>query len=323
MEPLHIQAAKQRPTSMQIFKYFSSLGIFAISAVLIASGSVSAFDGTIVEPGSLNSLGSISNGETGYSNKKKYKNADDALRQGILEYQAGEKLKATNALEYAADEGSVTANWKLGKMYADGDGVGIDDYKAYKYFIKVADKNSDISPYSRMAPAVAKAFVALGTYYRDGIKNTSIKPNLKLAHEFYHYAAAYFADSDGQYHLGRLYLDGMNGERDSRRAAQWLNLSAEKGHIYAMAILGNLLVNGDALVPAQIPKGLMWLDMAKEKANPKYDKWVIVLGENALLNANEEHKALAERFKKQFNNQVSNQVAGQSFITGQSFEQKK
>ena len=258
-----------------------------------------AFDGS---PAPTDPLKRISSPP--HSKNTKYKNADDALRQGALDYQAGEKLKATDALEYAADEGNVTANWKLGRMYADGDGVTIDDYKAYKYFMKVADENSDIGPNSRMAPAVAKAFVALGTYYRDGIKNSSIKPNVKRAHELFHYAAAYFADADGQYHLGRFYLDGLNGEKDSHRAAQWLNLSAEKGHVYAMAVLGNLLVNGDASVPAQVPKGLMWLDMAKEKANSKRDLWVIVLNENAFSKANDDHKSLAEKFKKQFVSQI-------------------
>ncbi len=234
---------------------------------------------------------------------KRYKTVNDALSQGFKDYQAGEKLKAADALEYAADEGNVTARWKLGRMYADGDGVSHDDYKAFQYFMKVADENADISPDSRFAPAVAKAFVALGVYYRDGIKNTKIKPNLHRAHELFHYAAAYFGDADGQYYLGKFYLDGIIDKNNTRQAAQWLNLSAEKGHVYAMAVLGNLLVNGDDNVPRQVPKGLMWLSMAKQKADQKNDIWVITLCDTATAQASDEQKELSERFKKQYANQ--------------------
>ncbi len=290
--------------SMLIFRHIVWFKISVLVSLVLCNGVVRAFDETVVDTDLSNVASHL---QASHSKHKKYKNAEDALRQGILDYQAGEKLKATDALEYAADEGNVTASWKLGRMYADGDGVSANDYKAYQYFMKVADENSDISPNSIMAPAVAKAFVALGTYYRDGIKNTVIKPNIKRSYELFHYAAAYFGDPDGQYHVGRFYLDGLSGEKDSRRAAQWLNLSAEKGHVYAMAILGNLLFNGDALIPAQVPKGLMWLDIAKEKANVKRDLWVSVLYDNAIVKANEEHKMLAEKFKKQFIGQSSNQ----------------
>jgi uncharacterized protein len=284
---------------------FKRLILIAGALLSLGLSNAFAFDGSPAEE----TLQSISPAAPLKMRGKGYRNASDALRLGIENYQSGEKSKAADALEYAADEGNIAARWKLGRMYADGDGVIHDDYKAYKHFLKVADENADVSPNSQFAPAVAKAFVALGTYYRDGIKNTNVKPNFTRAHELFHYAAAYFADADGQYHLGRLYLDGLTGEKgnypekDSRRAAQWLNLSAEKGHIYAMAILGNLLVNGDIHVAKQVPKGLMWLDLAKEKADKKRDLWVITLNDAALAQSTDEHKALAERFKAQHMNQ--------------------
>jgi uncharacterized protein len=295
---------------------FKRLILFLTALFIVISGNAFAFDGAPADE----TLERMSPAAPSKMRGRGYRNASDALRQGIENYQSGEKSKAADALEFAADEGNIAARWKLGRMYADGDGVIHDDYKAYKNFLKVADENADVSPNSQFAPTVAKAFVALGTYYRDGIKNTNVKPNLTRAHELFHYAAAYFADSDGQYHLGRLYLDGLAGEKgnypekDSRRAAQWLNLSAEKGHVYAMAVLGNLLVNGDTQVAKQVPKGLMWLDLAKEKADKKRDLWVITLNETAIQNANEEHKALAEKFKKQHASQMN---------TSQIFDQRK
>ncbi len=281
-----------------------SLSVAIVATLTLSAGSAFAFDGAPVEPGVLQPVSPAAPASAPRSRGKPYRNVSEALQQGVRDYQAGEKVKAADALEYAAGEGNVAAQWKLGRMYADGDGVRHDDYKAFQYFMRVADDNADISPESQFAPAVAKAFVALGTYYRDGIKNTSVKPNPHRAHELFHYAAAYFADSDGQYHLGRLYLDGALGDKDPRRAAQWLNLSAEKGHAYAMAILGNMLVAGAGGIPQQVPKGLMWLDLAKTKADPKRDLWVITLYDAARSTATDEQKALADRFKAQHSSQL-------------------
>ena len=269
-------------------------------------GSALAFDGTQVAPDRFENAAPLLANPPAARRAPPgglYHDIGDAIQQGVRDYKAGEKLKAADALEYAAGEGSLAAQWKLGRMYADGDGVDHDDLRAFQYFSKLADSNADISPDSRQAPAVAKAFVALGVYYLNGIPNTPVKANPNRAHELFHYAAAYFADPDGQYNLGRLYLDGTLGERDARRAAQWLNLSAEKGHTYAMAVLGNLLIDGSGGVPRQVPKGLMWLQMARSKADPKRDVWVFNLADVASQHASDEQKALAQRF-------LSQQVAG-------------
>ena len=48
----------------------------------------------------------------------------EAFRSGARALQAGEKEKALVSLEYAADQGVVAAQWKLGRMYAEGPGRG-------------------------------------------------------------------------------------------------------------------------------------------------------------------------------------------------------
>src|SRR5580704_17824025 len=45
-----------------------------------------------------------------------------------------EKAKALTALQYAAEQGQPAAQWKLGRMYADGDGVPQDQMRALTYF---------------------------------------------------------------------------------------------------------------------------------------------------------------------------------------------
>jgi uncharacterized protein len=196
-----------------------------------------------------------------------YGSVKEALRAGVRDYNSGNKIDAVRALEYAAGQGHLTAQWKLGRMYAAGDGVPSDDLKAFEYFSKIADENADETPGTVDGKIVAGAFVALGHYFQAGIAGSYVKPNRGRAYEMYHYAATYFRDPDAQMNLGRLHLDSKNPARDPRQAARWLKLAAEKGQPAAQALLGDLLVRGDG-VPRQSAEGLMWLMMAKDACAP-------------------------------------------------------
>src|SRR5215471_19582931 len=110
------------------------------------------------------------------------------------------------ALEYAAEGGHPVAQWKLGRMYAVGDGVAQDDMRAFEYFNRIANAHAEDSPSSPQAQIVANAFVALGRYYLNGIPNSKIKADPDRAREMFSYAAAYFGNADAQYDLARLYL---------------------------------------------------------------------------------------------------------------------
>ena len=228
-----------------------------------------------------------------------YESAKDALRSGVKNYNAGDKVAAVRALEFAADQGHALATWKLGRMYADGDGVPRNDLKAFGYFSRIADENSDEAPDSPRAGVVANSFVALGSYLLSGIKN-GLASNPERAAEMFLYAASYFGDPAGQYQLARLYLDGKGIERDERQAARWFNLAAEKGHAPAQALLGRMLVTGQG-IPQERARGLMWLTLAKQASDPKRDAWIYALHEDAFDAASETDRRTAlanlERFQ--------------------------
>src|SRR5437660_9972673 len=114
-----------------------------------------------------------------------------------------------NSLQYAAEGGHPVAQWKLGRMYADGDGVIQDDLRAFEYFSRIANAHAEDSPSAPQAAIVANAFVALGRYYLSGIPNTKIKVDADRAREMFSYAASYFGNADAQYDLARLYLNGI------------------------------------------------------------------------------------------------------------------
>jgi TPR repeat protein len=197
------------------------------------------------------------------------------------------------ALQYAAEGGHPIAQWRLGRMYADGDGVDRDDLRAFDYFSRIANQHAEDSPSAPQAQIVANAFVALGRYYRDGIPNTRVKSDRERAREMFHYAASYFGNADAQYNLARMYLDGVGSQRDPKYAARWLAQAAQKGQFQAQALLGQMLFNGD-LLPKQSARGLMWLTLARDNAGPD-EIWINEVYTSALKRATEDDRAMAGR----------------------------
>lgn len=251
------------------------LRALVIGAGLLAAPA-GAFDGTTQPKGALASAAPMS--------------AMDAFRSGAKWLKEGDTAKAIHSLEYAAEQGHPLAQWKLGRMYADGDGVTQNDLKAFQYFRRIADQHADDNPDLPQSRFVANAFVALGHYYLTGIPDSDIKRDPDRAREMFAYAASYFRDPDAQYYLARLYLDGTGAPHDPRQAIRWFGLSAHKGKCEAQAMLGAMLFAGDH-VPRQAARGLMWLALAKECA-PHEQAWVSNLYDSAMRQASEDERAM-------------------------------
>jgi TPR repeat protein len=196
------------------------------------------------------------------------------------------------ALQYAAEGGHPVAQWKLGRMYANGDGVAQDDVRAFEYFSRIANAHAEDSPSAPQAAIVANAFVALGRYYLNGIPNSKIKSDPDRAREMFSYAASYFGNADAQYDLARLYLKTPDASRDDfRYGARWLGLAAQKGQHQAQALLGQMLFNGDRL-PRQAARGLMWLTLARDSAGAD-ESWIKESYNRAFAKASDDDRAMA------------------------------
>src|ERR1700674_1645507 len=196
------------------------------------------------------------------------------------------------SLQYAAQRGHPVAQWKLGRMYADGEGVARDALRAFEYFSRIANAHAEDSPSAPQATIVANAFVALGRYYLNGIPNPKIKSDPERAREMFSYAASYFGNADAQYDLARLYLRVAGSSRDDfRYGARWLGLAAQKGQHQAQALLGQMLFNGDQL-PRQAARGLMWLTLARDSAAPD-ETWIKESYNRAIAKASEDDRAMA------------------------------
>jgi hypothetical protein len=195
-----------------------------------------------------------------------FKNPRAALRAGLESYHAGDAAMSVTALRYAAEGGEPLAQWKLGRMYAEGDGVVRDDAKAYNYFSKIVEHFAEEEPDPRERSMAANAFVAIGLYLRDGLSSAKIEPDLDRAFELFRYAATYFRNADAQYYLACMYLDGVGVKKDMRRGVNWLELAARKGHPQAQALLGQMMFSGEAGGGSQKARGLMYLTLARDAA---------------------------------------------------------
>jgi len=254
------------------------LGIAAaLTVAIFAGGSAMAFEGT--SPGNQDAALPVVAAPTGVAVLKKPVPPADIPQASLT------------ALQYAAEGGHPIAQWKLGRMYAKGDGVAQDDLRAYDYFSKIANAHAEDSPTAPQATIVANAFVALGRYYVSGIPNTRVKADPERAREMFSYAASYFGNAEAQYNLARMYLDGVGMQRDPRYGIRWLGLAARKGQHQAQALLGQMLFNGDRS-QRQAARGLMWLTLAQDGATPD-ETWIKDSYKNALAKASEDDRAMA------------------------------
>jgi uncharacterized protein len=219
--------------------------------------------------------------------------AQQALRVGLDDLKAGNIESSVAALTYAAANGQLLARWKLGEMYAVGDGVPRNDLKAYHYFNQLVDDYDEDQPDQRDLSVISNAFVTVGVYCLNGISNSDVRPDPRRAHELFQYAATTFDDPNAQYNLAHMYLVGAGGlAQDNITAIRWLALAAKKGHPPSQALLGHMLFVGEGVLD-QRARGLMWLELGKDgSADPK-DQWIRELYQHDFQMATDEDRRAA------------------------------
>jgi TPR repeat protein len=200
-------------------------------------------------------------------------NPFDAFRSGTQMLRDGRTVQGVTALEYAAGQGVPAAMWKLGRIYADGDGVEQDRMRSFEHFRNLTRAHANVPPGTAHASFVANAFVTLGHFYLEGISDSDVKADAEMAYRMFRHAASYFGDLEAQYQVGRMYFRGQGVPKNGLQAARWLQLAADRGHRGAQALLGGMLFKGTD-VPRQAARGLFWLTVAKDGARTD-EKWII------------------------------------------------
>ena len=132
-------------------------------------------------------------------------------RQAVLHaMQQKNYAQAVQLLRPWAERGDAQAQYNLGVMYRDGQGVAQDDTKAREWFEKAA------------AQGLAAAQYNLGLMYYHG---QDVAKDYVKAREWFEKAAAQ-GDADAQYNLGVMYSNGQSVARDSAKAREWYEQAA-------------------------------------------------------------------------------------------------
>ncbi|MDO4698621.1 MAG: tetratricopeptide repeat protein [Pasteurellaceae bacterium] len=94
---------------------------------------------------------------------------EEQFEQGVTAYKQGNYQKAHELFLPLAEQGEAKAQFNLGVMYKEGEGIKQDDYQAFKWFEKAAEQGE------------APAQIALGGMYALG---KGVEPNRNLARKW-------------------------------------------------------------------------------------------------------------------------------------------
>ena len=131
-----------------------------------------------------------------------------------------------------AEKGFDYAQFDLGCMYLDGDGVPQDFVEAVKWFRKSADQG-----YSR-------AQSSLGSMYEYG---RGVPQDFVEATKWYSKAANQ-GNAVAQNNLGVIFTDGKFSPKDYLKAVELFRSSANQGNVEALRNLGRMYRNGQGVV---------------------------------------------------------------------------
>ncbi|THB70428.1 MAG: hypothetical protein D6B28_09045 [Gammaproteobacteria bacterium] len=129
------------------------------------------------------------------------------------------EYEKTRQLAY---QGNLGAQFKLGVLYTDGNGVTRNIYEAAKWFHKAADQG------------LATAQNNLGFMYQNG---TGVIQDTHQAIKWYRKAAEQGL-AQAQYNLGTMYYSGIGIEKNVYHAAKWFQRAAKQGVTKAQYNLG-------------------------------------------------------------------------------------
>ena len=153
----------------------------------------------------------------------------------LLAFQsaAASEFDETKAL---AEQGVAAAQFNLGFMYRNGEGVPENDAEAVKWYRKASDQG------------LAEAQYSLGFMYDTG---SGVPENDAEAVKWYRKAAAQGA-ADAQYNLGLMYAYGEGVPENNIRAYVWWSTAKTQGHADAAS---NIDILKPQMTPQQIADG--------------------------------------------------------------------
>jgi uncharacterized protein len=167
-------------------------------------------------------------------------------------------LRAEAAVRKAAKAGNPEAQFRLGVMYGNGDGVKLDYAEALSWFQKAAEQGHD------------SALLTLAWMYANG---TGVDVDEDRARELY-LEAARRGSAKAQYVVGTMYRFAQYGmDKNLRAAVEWYIKAADQGMATAQFALGRMLMEGKGVVQDDAT-ALQWLTLAHANGSKRAEDYV-------------------------------------------------
>ena len=165
--------------------------------------------------------------------------------KGYAAAQSGNFATALREWTPLAKQGNVNAQYNLGVMYENGQGVPKNYKTAVKWYRLAAEQGNAAVQY------------ILGQMYRQG---RGVSQDYKTAVKWYKLAAEQ-GSAFAQYNLGMMYSKGQGVSQDYRTAVKWYTLAAEQGDADAQGNLGVMYAFGTGVLKDYV-YAHMWGNMA-------------------------------------------------------------
>ena len=153
-------------------------------------------------------------------------NPSQMYQCGIVEYEKGQYVKALSAWKRAAGAGSSEADFRIGLLYARGEGVVRSIPDAVIWYERAANKGH------------VEAQYRLGTIYFDGAK-----PGPSSASQWFESASQRDGEA-ARRTLNALFPNGITVEQNLEAAVRWMRAAANSGMAEAQATLGDMYRRG-------------------------------------------------------------------------------
>lgn len=169
-----------------------------------------------------------------------------------------DQLRAEAAIRKAAKAGNAEAQFRLGVMYGNGDGVGLDYEQALAWFEKAAAQGHE------------NALITLAWMYANG---AGVDTDEDKARDLY-LNAAERGSAKAQYVVATMYRFAQYGvHKDIDRAVQWYLKAADQGMATAQFALGKMLMEGKGVVQDDAA-ALQWLSLAHVNGSKRAEDYV-------------------------------------------------
>lgn len=154
--------------------------------------------------------------------------AADSLVDGLQAYEAGHFGQALQLLTPLANQSNSQAQFRLGMMYYQGQGVP-EDEKLAVYWLKRAASQGN-----------THAMFELGNVYLLGREAALLVPDPDREAALWYFQGASAGHAEAQYHLGLLFLAGKGVVESRKEAANWFKKAAAQNHAEAKRALGRV-----------------------------------------------------------------------------------